>query len=42
MFSGFTPLTLISVWGMLYGGHKKTLIKKIKMVLVEMNLWMNY
>ena len=29
----FTPLTLISVWGMLYGGHKKTLIKKIKMVL---------
>ena len=34
----FTPLTLISVWSMLYGGHKKTLIKKIKMVLQKQYL----
>ena len=34
----FTPLTLISVWNMIYGGHKKTLVKKMKMVLECVNL----
>jgi hypothetical protein len=30
--SAFSPLTLMSIWGMLYGGLKKTLVKKIKTI----------
>jgi len=30
--SAFSPLTLMSIWGMLYGGLKKTMVKKIKTI----------
>ena len=34
----FSPLTLMGVWGMLYGGLKKSLIKKVKITLKYDNL----